>query len=137
MHTTQTRTNHILAVLVLVTTLLWGCNPFNSASAKQGFTEISKMQIKSLVMHVEFYKLQHGHYPNSLEQLNETDPLVPINDASQDVMAKEASLYNYEKLGDKYTLYSSGADGIPGTMDDFYPQISIPDSSKIGLIKKE
>ena len=88
-------------------------------------------------MHIEFYKLQHGHYPERLEQLAETDPLVLINDASQDVMAKETSLYNYEKLGYKYTLYSSGADRIRGTKDDFYPQISIPDSDKIGLVRKK
>ncbi len=88
-------------------------------------------------MHIEFYKLQHGLYPDRLEQLQETDPLAPINDASQDIVSKETLLYNYEKLGDKYTLYSSGTDGIPGTKDDFYPQISIPDSTKIRLVIKK
>ena len=43
--------------------------------------------------------------------------------------------YNYEKVGDKYILYSSGQDGIPETKDDLYPQITINDSSNIGLIK--
>jgi hypothetical protein len=28
-----------------------------------------------------------------------------------------------------------GADGIAGTKDDFYPNINIPDSSRIGLIR--
>ncbi len=43
--------------------------------------------------------------------------------------------YNYEKIGDKYSLFSSGQDGIPNTKDDLFPQVTITDSSKIGLIK--
>src|SRR5882762_4979457 len=30
---------------------------------KQGFQDISQMQLNSLVKYVEFYKLQHGQYP--------------------------------------------------------------------------
>lgn len=45
------------------------------------------------------------------------------------------SYYNYEKVGDKYLLFSSGQDGIPNTKDDLFPQVEISNSSKIGLIK--
>jgi hypothetical protein len=109
------------------------CNPFNTPNMKQGFVQISKIQINQLVMHIEFYKLQYGHYPDSLPQLQETDGLVPVTDAAA---GTKFVYYNYEKIGDKYALFSSGTDGIPGTKDDFYPAISIPDSSKIGLIIK-
>ncbi|MBS1662531.1 MAG: hypothetical protein JST68_15925 [Bacteroidetes bacterium] len=40
------------------------------------------------------------------------------------------------RVGDKYWLFSSGIDGIPGTKDDFYPEIEIEDSSRVGLVRK-
>lgn len=102
---------------------------------KKGFEEISQMQLNSLVKNIEYYKLTHGQYPDSLKQLLEDDKLAPINDAAQGMNTKGNSYYNYEKIGDKYILFSSGQDGIPKTKDDLYPQVTINDSSKIGLIK--
>ena len=86
-------------------------------------------------MHIEFYKLQNGIYPVSLQHLQEIDAFAPVTDAAQGMQTKRPAFYNYEKMGDKYSLFSSGMDGITGTKDDFYPQIEIPDSSKIGLVK--
>lgn len=123
-------------VIMFLIVFLTGCNPFNMPAAKEGFSQISKMQIKQLVMNIEFYKLQNGHYPDNLQQLQETDPLAPITDAVQGSQMKKDPFYNYEKIGEKYTLFSSGVDGIAETKDDFYPQITIPDSSRIGLIIK-
>ena len=93
------------------------------------------MQLNSLIKNIEFYKLSHGHYPDNLKQLLDDDKLAPINDAAQGMNTKENSYYNYEKVGDKYVLFSSGQDGIPKTKDDLYLQVIISDSSKIGLIK--
>ncbi|HWK04437.1 MAG TPA: type II secretion system protein GspG [Puia sp.] len=101
----------------------------------KGFEDISQMQLNSLVKNIEFYKLAHGQYPDSLQQLLKDDKLVPIYDAVQGMNAKKISYYNYQKAGDKYLLFSSGQDGIPNTKDDLFPQITITDSSKIGLIK--
>jgi hypothetical protein len=102
---------------------------------KQEFEDISQMQLNSLVKNIEFYKLQYGQYPDSLQELLNDDKLAPINDAAQGMSTKENSYYNYKKIGDKYWLYSSGQDGIQNTKDDLFPQISITDNSKIGLIK--
>ena len=102
---------------------------------KKGFEDISQMQLNSLVKNIEFYKLVHGQYPDSLQQLLVDDKLAPINDAVQGMNIKENSYYNYQKTGNKYLLFSSGQDGIPNTKDDLFPQITITDSSKIGLIK--
>ena len=102
--------------------------------SKQGFAEISQMQLNSLVKNIEFYKLENGQYPDNLQQLLFTDKFAPINDAIQSVQQRQNPFYNYEKLGDKYLLFSSGQDGIPNTKDDLFPQILIKDSSKIGLI---
>jgi ABC-type antimicrobial peptide transport system permease subunit len=102
--------------------------------SKKGFAEISQMQLNSLEKNVEFYKLQHGHYPDSLQQLLDDDKLAPINDAIQIVQQRQNSYYNYQKIGGKYRLFSSGQDAIPNTPDDLIPQMPINDSSKIGWI---
>jgi len=102
---------------------------------KKGFEDISQMQLNSLIKNIEFYKLVHGHYPDNLQQLLEDDKLTPIYDAAQGMNTKENSYYNYQKSGDRYLLFSSGQDGIPNTKDDLFPQVTITDSSKIGLIR--
>jgi hypothetical protein len=109
----------------------------NATTFKKGFQHISQMQLNSLVKNIEFYKLLHGQYPDSLTQLLDDDPLAPIHDAEQGMKAKTDSYYNYEKTGDKYSVFSSGQDGIAHTKDDLYPQIKITDSSKIGLIRHQ
>jgi hypothetical protein len=102
--------------------------------SKKGFAELSQMQLNSLVKDVEFYKMQHGQYPDSLPQLLSDDKLAPVNDVIQSVQMRQDPYYNYQKVGDKYLLFSSGQDGIPHTSDDLYPQITISAGSKIGLI---
>ena len=64
---------------------------------KKGFEGISQLQLNSLVKNVEFYKMQHGQYPESLKQLLDDDKLAPINDVAQGMSRKENSYYNYEK----------------------------------------
>jgi hypothetical protein len=102
---------------------------------RKGFEDISQMQLNSLVKNIEYYKLIHGQYPDSLKQLLEDDKLAPINDAAQGMRIRGNSYYNYQKIGDRYSLFSSGQDGVPNTKDDLFPQVTITDSSKIGLIR--
>jgi hypothetical protein len=124
----------ILWTVIVYATLFYAGK--NASFFKKGFKDISQMQLNSLVKNIEFYKLAHGHYPDSLQQLLDDDKLAPINDAAQGMNLKGSSYYNYERTGDKYVLFSSGQDGIPNTKDDLFPQIVITDSSKIGLIKQ-
>jgi len=121
----------ILWTIIVYSTLFYAGT--HAAIFKKGFEDISQMQLNSLVKNIEFYKLSHGHYPDSLKQLTEDDKLAPINDAVQGMKMNGETYYNYEKNGDRYFLYSSGQDGIPGTKDDLFPQIVITDSNKIGL----
>ena len=104
---------------------------------KKGFADISQMQLNSLIKNIEFYKLQHGYYPDSLQQLLNDDKLAPITDAIQLDQQRKNSTYYYRKENNKYLLFSSGQDGIPNTNDDLFPQITISDSSKIGLIVRQ
>ncbi len=103
---------------------------------KKGFEDIAQMQLNGVVKHIEFYKLSHGQYPDRLEQLKEDDKLAPINDPSKGMNTKGISYFNYEKMGDKYVVFSSGQDGIPNTRDDLFPKVTITDSTKIGLVKQ-
>jgi hypothetical protein len=123
----------IIWTIIVYSTLFYAGT--HASVFKKGFEDISQMQLNSLIKNIEFYKLAHGQYPDSLQQLLKDDKLAPIYDAAQGMNTKENSYYNYQKTGDKYLLFSSGQDGIPNTKDDLFPQITITDSSKIGLIK--
>jgi hypothetical protein len=102
---------------------------------KEGFAKISQVELNRLVKDVEFYKLQNGHYPDSLQQLLEDDKLISINDQTQGFWVKPQKTYNYKRVGEKYLLFSSGIDGIPYTKDDLFPTIELNDSSKVGFLK--
>lgn len=119
--------------IIIYSTLFYAST--HSSIFTKGFVDISQMQLNSLVKNIEFYKLNHGHYPESLKQLLDDDKFAPIHDAAQGMKTKENSFYNYEKVGNKYSLFSSGQDGIPNTKDDLFPQRNSTDSSRIGLIK--
>jgi len=100
-----------------------------------GFRELSQMELNNLIKDIEFYKIQNGQYPDSLEQLTIGNNGVFIYDPIQSNQRRKENLFNYLKVDDKYKLFSSGEDGIPYTKDDLYPQVSENVVGKIGLIK--
>ena len=70
------------------------------------------------------YKLKHGDYPDSLQQLEMENPFLSIKDP---LLARNREIhkfvyYYYQKTNNGYTLFSSGVDGIPNTKDDIYPR---------------
>ena len=92
----------------------------------------AKRQLNNLVKDIEFYKIQKGEYPESLDDLESystTDILQNDGEHSYN--------FNYEVIGEKYKLFSSGVDKIPNTKDDLYPEIEVKDSTKIGFLKRE
>ncbi|GAB4093334.1 type II secretion system protein GspG [Flaviaesturariibacter terrae] len=99
---------------------------------KQGFAQLSQMELNRLLKDVEFYKLEHGEYPESLAALKEDDSLVTANDPVHFTRLAE---FRYERIGDKYKVFSAGDDGVDGTTDDIYPSLPIRDSSRIGLLR--
>jgi hypothetical protein len=124
----------ILWTIIVYSTLFYAGT--HASIFKKGFENISQMQLNSLIKNVEYYKLTHGEYPDSLKQLLEEDKLAQIHDPVQGMNSKGNLYFNYKKLGDKYSLFSNGQDEIPNTKDDLFPQIKIADSNKIGLIQK-
>jgi len=94
--------------------------------------------LSTLVSEIEFYRLQHGAYPESLEQLQESQPNKPIfivDTSNTPFSAEPFRLFYYERSGDAhYYLRSVGNDGKAFTADDILPHIEQTENSKIGLL---
>lgn len=93
-----------------------------SDSSKQRLRDFCISNMSTLVKDIEFYKVQNGIYPDSLEQVLKYDESVFIYDPLFSKVRKKNTIkYYYRKLNEKYTLFSIGVDRIPGTFDDIYP----------------
>lgn len=110
----------------------------NSDVFRKGFADIAQTEINDLVKDIEFYKLQHGAYPDSLQQIVDKNSMISIYDVSQENKAGSTlPSYRYKKMANKYLLFSPGLDGKINTPDDIYPTLSNPDTSKLGFIRKK
>lgn len=87
--------------------------------------------VDNAVMNIEMYRITHGVYPDSLQQLQGKHYSTAVYDPYQ------SSVHNlqYHRTGDHYTIFSVGADHIAGTHDDIYPDYFIADTTRSGLIK--
>jgi hypothetical protein len=90
----------------------------------------ARQDLVTLVTAIDEYHARHGSYPADLRQLQQASlPLriVNIHDQARG-MFHPLALYEYRRAtdGGSYDLYSTGADGIPGTPDDLRPPL--PDS---------
>ncbi|HTD97903.1 MAG TPA: YcxB family protein [Mucilaginibacter sp.] len=111
----------------------------NADVFKTGFATIAQSQVNDLVKSVEFYKLQNGAYPDSLQQVITKDSFTSIYDPLQTSLAgdNKAGAYIYNKIdSNHYMLFSRGIDGMLYTKDDIYPTLTNPDTSKLGFVRK-
>jgi hypothetical protein len=94
--------------------------------------------LNSVVQAVEFYKLQHGSYPESLKALKESlprDSIVLVFDPTEVKPSGSRRYFYYERVGaDHYYLRGVGPDGLPFTSDDILPQVQLTPGSKLGLL---
>lgn len=76
--------------------------------------------MKALSQAMEFYRLQHARYPQSLSDLTEPDDDFPDGYLAGGVVPKDPwdEEYIYEGSRGSFTLRSSGPDRIDGTEDD-------------------
>ena len=122
---------------ILFTIVFWAAMEhwvFHSRLFLQADKEMSKSQLNTIFKSVEFYKIQHGHYPDSLKQVEDIKGFVWINDPlPRKSLRSEPVNFYYQKTGDKYWLFSIGEDGQPFTADDVYPTMNPADSTKFGL----
>jgi hypothetical protein len=100
--------------------------------------ELARSGLNTLVESVEFYRVQYGYYPESLEKLRSSLPkqsIVLINDPTDIEFGKTSRLFYYQRVDDgHYYLRGVGRDGIPFTPDDILPQITATPGSRIGLL---
>jgi len=109
----------IFTVIVYSTLFYVG---FQSDIGKKSWETHAQMQLNTLIKNIEYYKLENGKYPDSLQQLERNNEFIFMTDPTQPIR-KGGVYYNYKNLGNKYLLFSSGTDGIPNTEDDIFPQV--------------
>jgi hypothetical protein len=125
---------------VIITGLFFVGSLFFSFYSKLGQAkrvELAQYSLNEVMRDVEFYKVQFGYYPDSLQELKFVDNRVFIMDplSQKEVFSKKLEYLRYKRINSShYTLFSAGIDHIPHTSDDVYP--FVPNSSKSGLIKK-
>ena len=122
----------IFTVIVYSTIFYVG---FHSNIGKKGWEISAQMHLNTLIKHIEYYKLENGKYPDSLQQLRSDDEFIFMTDPTQSIKIGKVSYYNYKNLGDKYLLFSSGTDGIPNTEDDIFPQVDT-NNKNIGYFRE-
>ncbi len=121
----------ILFSVILYSTLFYEMK--NNDTVHSGFSKLSQIQLNSLVKEIEFYKLQNGNYPANLEEIK-SDAFSGITDPIQLNQGRKDNInYYYEKINNRYKLFSLGFDGLANTNDDIHPTLT-SDTSKIGLI---
>ncbi|BDX05173.1 type II secretion system protein GspG [Planctobacterium marinum] len=85
--------------------------------------ELTKTQLTNVVQAIEFYKVQYGHYPESLEILQKSLPensMVFLHDAAQ--VNAQGKLYYYKLIDtSSYHIRSYGRDSVLNTSDDILP----------------
>ncbi len=127
---------------ILVTVVFYG-SMFDFGFAKRGIydqlrAQLAQNGLNTLVPAVEFYKVQQGSYPESLQALQESLPknsMVLVDDPTDVKFGGKPRYFNYERVGaDPYYLRGVGPDGLPFTSDDILPQVQLTPGSKLGLL---
>ncbi|WP_426689810.1 type II secretion system protein GspG [Rhodanobacter ginsengiterrae] len=98
--------------------------------------QLAHSTIDALVPQVEFYRLQHGVYPPSLDALRKASAgqAMPMTTDPSTTIPRP---FYYERVGDDhYYLRGVGPDGKAFTADDLVPDVAVPDGSRIGLLKQ-
>ena len=86
-------------------------------------SDLAKSQLTNVVKEIEFYKIQNGSYPESLEVLQNSLPensMVFLYDPAQ--VSTDGKFYYYKLINESsYHVRSYGRDGLINTSDDILP----------------
>jgi hypothetical protein len=128
---------------ILVTFILYG-SLFYFGFVKRGGmyddlrTQLAQSSLDSVVQAVEFYRLQHGEYPESLKVLQESLPktsMIFVLDPTDVKIGGTPRYFYYERVGaEHYYLRGVGPDGLPFTSDDILPGVKATPEGKLGLL---
>lgn len=99
----------------------------------------AQRQLSQLVAEIELYKVQFGHYPETLDALKQTEAKAAGTSDSFIDLSRGGSMfvshdYYYRLEGDHYELRGVGPDGAPFTADDVLPKLAPGPAGGIGLI---
>jgi hypothetical protein len=98
--------------------------------------QMAQSTIDTLVPQIEFYRLQHGTYPASLDALRKEasgQSMLMTFDPSTIIPRP----FYYERVGDDhYYLRGVGPDGKAFTADDLIPTVDTSTGGRIGLLKQ-
>jgi len=143
---TRKKGGRLLAILgtfgILVTVILYGGLYYKGFVERGGIAddlkrELASQTLNTLVPAIELYRLQHGSYPGSLEELQKAagkNNVIFVADPFQFSALPSQNFFYYQRVGtDHYYLRSVGPDGIPFTTDDIVPDIPNP-SGNLGLL---
>ena len=106
-----------------------------SQAAKKSFSSFAQPAMDNLIKNIEFYKTEHGGYPDSLIHLLKEDKFVQIFDPIPGQPKPNNSEFYYKRLDTTYYLFSAGIDRIPFTSDDIFPSQNFFNRSKTGLVR--
>jgi hypothetical protein len=114
----------------------------NNEEFSKGFEAHAIGAMTSLVRDIEYYKLQQGHYPESMAALRgslrvgETAFFLDIS-GSLNTDGEQGTLY-YEVTngGEHYLLFSVGQDAEPFTQDDIFPIVDPEKDKNSGWVKE-
>lgn len=84
---------------------------------------IVKVNLDMLAKDIEYYKEQHGNYPDNLREVLDYDETANILDplSMPDPLSGTKQEFQYQSEYGTYLLYSVGIDSIANTDDDIYP----------------
>ena len=129
----------IIFSVVLYGTLFY--KAFNDNEFSKGFEVHAVSAMTSIVRQIEYYKLQHGAYPESMAALRENlkeDEMVfsfdmsgPLNIGGQ----QRDFYYKVLNNGENYLLFGIGQDAEPFTQDDIFPIIDPKKDKNIGWVQ--
>jgi|GEM_PF-6692590 hypothetical protein len=101
------------------------------------YQSLSKQYLKQTVMALEYYKLVHGAYPATLDELK-GDGTHFLHDPSQGNNFQKIELqhaYRLQPGGKRYLLMDTGPDGLTGTADDVFPVLGPEELARTGYQK--
>jgi hypothetical protein len=130
---------------ILVTVVLYGGLIYLAVIQRGGIYDDLRLRmaegtIVDVVRAIEFYKIQNGKYPESLDVLRTSLPensFVFVFDPTDVNLKSQPRPFHYELVdAEHYYLLGVGSDGQPFTADDLVPRIEPGADSKMGLLIK-
>jgi hypothetical protein len=132
---------------ILFTVLIYGALFYFGFVQRGGIydklrSQLAVTMLNDTVKEIEFFKLQNGHYPANLDEIQSKEKTHFNNMMDPTWIERPGSKFTqfYYELGPAGTFYflrSVGPDDIPFTIDDILPSISENDQTNVGLRTKK